>query len=217
VTCSATDAHNNTGTSSFNVDLTLVDTTPPVVGHVTDISDTTTSASGKTISYTKPTATDNLDGSLPVSCTKEPGANFPVGHTTVTCSATDAHNNTGTSSFNVDLTLVDTTPPVVNAPADRPPVEATGSGGATVTFPAATATDNIDGAIAAPCLPASGSVFPVGLTTVICTATDAHSNTGSDSFTVTVNDTTPPTVSITAPATGATVSGTTTAPPPCSK
>jgi hypothetical protein len=91
---------------------------------------------------------------------------------------------------------VDNTAPIVTVHPPIPAtVEATGSGGATVTFPAATATDNIDGAIAAPCLPASGSVFPVGLTTVICTATDAHSNKGSDSFTVTVVDTTPPLLS----------------------
>jgi hypothetical protein len=36
------------------------------------------------------------------------------------------------------------------------------------------------------CAPASGSTFPVGTTTVTCTATDGHENTGTASFHVTV-------------------------------
>jgi hypothetical protein len=39
------------------------------------------------------------------------------------------------------------------------------------------------------CNPPSGSVFPVGTTTVTCTATDAAGNIASCSFNVTVNDT----------------------------
>jgi hypothetical protein len=49
------------------------------------------------------------------------------------------------------------------------------------------------------CAPPSGSTFPLGLTTVQCSATDAHNNTAHGSFTIFVQDTTPPTiVSITA-------------------
>jgi len=63
----------------------------------------------------------------------------------------------------------------------------------------ATATDLVDGSVAVTCSPASGSTFPLGTTTVQCTATDAHNNTAHGSFTVKVQDTTPPTiVSITA-------------------
>jgi hypothetical protein len=63
----------------------------------------------------------------------------------------------------------------------------------------ATATDIVDGSVAVHCDPASGSTFPIGTTTVQCTATDAHNNTADGSFTVTVGDTTPPViVSITA-------------------
>jgi hypothetical protein len=38
------------------------------------------------------------------------------------------------------------------------------------------------------CSPASGSTFPVGTTTVTCTATDASGNTATCSFTVSVFD-----------------------------
>jgi hypothetical protein len=44
------------------------------------------------------------------------------------------------------------------------------------------------------CAPASGSTFPVGTTTVNCTATDAAGLTGTCSFTVTVRDTEPPVI-----------------------
>ena len=45
--------------------------------------------------------------------------------------------------------------------------EATGPGGAVVTF-TATATDTVDGSITPVCTPASGSTFALGPTTVTC-------------------------------------------------
>jgi large repetitive protein len=194
VTCSATDAHNNTGQAGFHVTVTLVDTTAPVVTVPSDISTTTTLASGKSVSFAA-SATDNIDGPLTPSCSPASGTNFPVGTTTVTCSATDAHGNTGSKSFNVTVTLVDTTKPVVTVPANITQ-EATSSSGTIVNFPPATANDNIDGAITPTCSPASGTSFPLGPTTVTCSATDAHGNTGTGSFKVTLVDTTNPVVTV---------------------
>src|SRR4029077_12243035 len=96
---------------------------------------------------------------------------FPVGATTVTCRATDAHHNTGTGTFKI--TVKDSTAPTVTPPADRT-AEGTGQSGLEVGSPAATATDTVEGSLAAPCTPASGSTFALGQTTVTCTATDAH-------------------------------------------
>jgi len=79
----------------------------------------------------------------------------------------------------------DTTDPVVTPP-DGVTVDATSAAGATVTYPAATATDNVGVATGPTCLPASGSLFPLGETTVTCTAGDAAGNTGTATFTVTV-------------------------------
>jgi hypothetical protein len=50
----------------------------------------------------------------------------------------------------------------------------------------ATATDLIDGTVAVSCSPPSGSVFPIGITTVHCTAVDSAGNSAAGSFTVTV-------------------------------
>ncbi|MCX6773381.1 MAG: HYR domain-containing protein, partial [Candidatus Micrarchaeota archaeon] len=55
-----------------------------------------------------------------------------------------------------------------------------------------TATDSVDGSEEVTCDPASGSTFPLGTTTVTCTATDRAENTGTSTFKVTVKDTTAP-------------------------
>ena len=193
VTCTATDAQGNTGSASFQITVTLVDTTPPVVTVPANITTQTTSASGKVVTFSA-SATDNIDGPRPTTCTPASGATFAIGTTTVTCTATDTHGNTGSASFQITVTLVDTTPPVVTVPANITR-EATSAAGAHVTF-SASANDNIDGALGATCAPASGATFPIANTTVTCSATDAHGNTGSATFHVIVRDTTKPTVSV---------------------
>jgi hypothetical protein len=74
--------------------------------------------------------------------------------------------------------------PVVVVPGDLT-AAATTTAGASVSF-AATATDFQGTALVPTCVPASGSVFPVGTTTVTCTATDFRSVPGSASFKVRV-------------------------------
>lgn len=74
---------------------------------------------GARIEYTA-TATDPQDGALPVTCTPPSGSLFPVGTTTVTCSATDSAGNTGadTARFEVMEPVV---PPVPPTPPPPPP------------------------------------------------------------------------------------------------
>lgn len=79
---------------------------------------------------------------------------------------------------------VDTTPPVIIAPADLTE-NATSPAGAVVSF-TVTATDEDPASPAVSCTPASGSVFAIGTTTVSCTATDTAGNTATASFVVTV-------------------------------
>jgi hypothetical protein len=94
----------------------------------------------------------------------------------------------------------------VNA-LDNPPVlsnvpgpiqrEANGPQGSVVTYSTPTAVDDIDGPIpTVNCAPASGSVFPLGTTTVSCQATDSHGNVGSATFQVRIVDTTPPVLTV---------------------
>lgn len=76
----------------------------------------------------------------------------------------------------------DATPPELHLPVGVN-VPATGPSGATVAFEAS-ATDAVDGAVPASCTPVSGSVFPIGDTGVVCSATDSSGNSASAGFTV---------------------------------
>ena len=76
----------------------------------------------------------------------------------------------------------DQTPPVISVPSGIT-VNATTPGGAAVSF-TATASDAFDGNLVTTCVPASGSIFAVGDTTVTCTASDSAGNMGSASFVV---------------------------------
>lgn len=67
------------------------------------------SLAGPAINYQAPAATDNTSGTI-VSCTRPIGAVFPVGLTTVTCTATDICGMTATTTFDVrvwDVILID--------------------------------------------------------------------------------------------------------------
>ena len=187
VQCSAHDAAGNPASGSFNV--IVRDTTAPFLTLPSDISAEATSAAGAVVTFST-MAFDLVDGSRPVTCLPASGATFPLGATTVQCNSTDLHGNTSGGSFKV--TVVDTTPPTVNVPADITK-EASGPSGASVAF-TVTATDLVDGNVTATCAPPSGSTFPLGTTTVQCSATDLHGNTGHGSFHVNVVDTTPPVV-----------------------
>ncbi len=77
---------------------------------------------------------------------------------------------------------------LTNVPSNMS-VNATGSGGAVVHYTPPTATDEGDETPPVVCLPASGSTFAIGTTTVTCTATDADDSNSpvTATFTITVN------------------------------
>lgn len=90
----------------------------------------------------------------------------------------------------ITVPVRDVTAPVVTvddrnarAPFDQP--------GARIDY-VATAVDSVGGPVPVTCAPPSGTVFAVGTTTVMCTATDPSGNTGSDTATFTVTPLPPP-------------------------
>jgi len=190
VNCSASDDAGNTANGSF--DITVEDTTAPVVTVPANITTEATGPAGAVVSFAAATASDLVDGSLTPVCDANSGDTFPIGTTTVTCSATDNAGNTGSASF--DITVEDTTAPVVNVPGNMT-VEATGPAGAAVSF-SVSADDLVDGSLTPVCDANSGDTFPLGTTTVSCSATDNAGNTGSASFDITVEDTTAPVVNV---------------------
>jgi hypothetical protein len=161
---------------------TLVpDNTAPVIGAPTDQVLEATGPGGAVATYTG-TATDDLDGPVAVAFTPPSGSLFALGTTTVTASAQDFAGNTAVATF--DVTVRDTTPPVLTLPANRT-VDTNNAAGAVATF-SATAQDLVDGSVAVALTPPSGSLFPLGASPVAAAATDAAGNRASGSFTVTV-------------------------------
>ena len=185
----AADSAGNIATASFNV--TVKDTTPPVITAPADVTAEATSAAGATVTYALPGAEDIVSGNVAVAASQASGSTFSLGATSVGLTATDAAGNTATASFTV--TVVDTTAPELSVP-DNVTAEATSASGAIVTYPAATATDAV-GVTSLNHSQASGSTFALGTTTVNVNASDAAGNTSTGSFSVTVVDTTAPVIS----------------------
>jgi hypothetical protein len=192
VDCEATDAHSNKATSSFKI--TVVDTTSPTLNLPADITQEATSPSGAAVSYTA-TATDLVDGSITPTCLPASGSTFALGTTLVTCSATDAHGNIGSASFNV--IVQDTTPPVITLTGANPQTLEVKT--AYVEL-GATALDNFDGDISGSIVIDATNVNMnlVGTYTITYDVTDAHGNNAvQKSRTVNVVDTTPPVITVT--------------------
>ena len=161
---------------------TADDRTPPVIAVPDDVVEEATGASGAVVEYAV-TVRDDVDDAVEPTCNPPSNSTFPLGVTTVTCTATDASGNQASASFAVNV--VDTTAPTLALPGDVI-AEATGPDGARVTYTAPSATDIVDGAITVSCSPPSGSAFPNGVTTVTCSARDESGNLATESFTVTV-------------------------------
>ena len=185
VQVSAHDVGGNTANGSFTV--SVVDTTPPALTLPPNVIAEATGPGGATVTFTA-SAADIVDPSPLLVLSPASGSLFPIGVTTVTATATDAAGNTRNGSFTV--TVRDTTAPVLNLPPNIV-AEAAGPGGTVVSFTAG-ATDIVDSAPVLVLSRASGSLFPLGITTVAVTATDASANSSHGSFTVTVHDTTAP-------------------------
>jgi hypothetical protein len=139
---------------------------------------------GAAVTYTEPSGA----GCGTVTCDHPSGTFFNVGETTVTCTSTAGP----TCSFKV--TVTDEQDPAISCPADITVNAPADSCSATVNF-TVTGSDNCSPPTIVSS-PPSGSVFPVGTTTVTSTATDAAGNTTSCSFTVTVKDVTPPVITL---------------------
>lgn len=164
---------------SGNFTISVVDTTAPAIGVPEIVQAVATSAAGAEVTYAV-AASDLVDGSVGATCTPSSGSTFAIGVTTVQCSASDTRGNSSTASFPVEVTEPDVPP----TNPDDITVEATGPGGAVVTFDAG--TDG--GGRPVTCSPASGATFPLGATTVTC-------DSGA-TFTVKVVDTTPPVLTL---------------------
>lgn len=216
VKCNAMDSVGNKAQEKiFNVIVAVTDTIPPVITvPSTPVTATATSSSGAVVSF-QVTGSDNTDGSLSVTCDPPSGSTFKVGETTVKCTAVDKAQNKSEKTFTVTVTAPsssDTVPPTITVPVQTVSATASDSSGGKVDY-IVTVSDNVDTSLVAVCTPASGSVFPIGNTTVTCNVKDKAGNEASEktfAVSVTQSDKTAPTITIpSAPitATAATASG----------
>ncbi|HKO75106.1 MAG TPA: HYR domain-containing protein [Gaiellaceae bacterium] len=159
-----------------------VDSTPPSLpGNETAQA---TSPAGAVVSFF---ALDNLDPSPQFACDPASGTLFPFGQTNVSCTATDHAGNQAQGTLQVSV--IDTTPPVLAPHIDVPATTQTAPGGAVVefTYAADAVIDAGDPNPTVTCSPASGSLFEFGTTIVTCTATDKWGNVSEpDQFEVLV-------------------------------
>jgi len=195
VTCTATDGASNHASTDF--DVTVQDTTKPTLSLPSNIAVEADSAAGKAVTYSA--SASDLVSSVTPNCSPASGSTFPVGTTTVTCTATDAAGNSQSGGFNV--TVTDASGPVFSSVPGAFNAEANGPTGSVVNYTTPTAVDTVDGPQLVSCSPASHTLFPLGSTTVQCTAADNHGNSSSASFQVAVVDTTPPTLAVPGPTT----------------
>ncbi len=169
------------GSDSDDMVINIVDTQAPVI--------TVNGADPFTVechtSFVDPgaTANDGCAGSVPVTPSGTVDVNTP-GSYLITYSATDGVNP---ATANRTVNVVDTTPPAISCPANivamLPPNSMATS--MVVNYPAVTATDSCSASVTVNSTPASGSIFPVGATTVNASASDGTNNSNC-SFTVTV-------------------------------
>lgn len=182
VGCTASDASGNQASGTFWV--TVEETAPPLL---TVPADVTAEATGSLTPVEIGQATATHD--LAVNIVSDAPATFPVGMTMVTWTATAANGKSASGTQNV--TVVDNTAPAVTAPANLT-VEATGSL-TQVDIGMATASDAVGVASVVSNAP---EVYPLGITTIIWTATDAAGNLSTAVQTVTVIDTTAPVLAV---------------------
>lgn len=139
-------------------------------------------------------------GALAVTQSPPAGTPLDIGETVVTITAQNAAGHTADCTATV--AVVDSTPPAITGcPANMTKNTDPDSCAAVVSWTEPTVIDNCAGAsIARTNGSAPGSPFPKGVTSVTYTATDAHGNTSTCSFIVTISDHQAPTITTCPPA-----------------
>lgn len=101
------DDFGGTSTDAWSAALTVpglsFDLTPPVIsGAVSKTVKVGQNAKFTRVAF-RVSAQDAVDGTVPVSCKPRSGSRFKLGHTKVTCSATDSSANTATAKFKITV------------------------------------------------------------------------------------------------------------------
>ncbi|MFL6284317.1 MAG: choice-of-anchor Q domain-containing protein [Pyrinomonadaceae bacterium] len=171
-------------TCSFNV--TVKDTQAPAISAPADAVYQCASEV-PAASPSQANASDNCGApTVGVSESSNGGAGSPASPLIITRTYTATDSAGLSASATQTITVIDNTPPAITCPPDISLNAPAGTCSASVNF-TVLASDNcsVPSVVTSN---ASGSVFPLGTTTVVATATDAAGNSRSCSFKVTVKD-----------------------------
>jgi len=199
ITWTATDGSGNTGSAEQTV--TVVGNTPPVLTVSPSLSVNTDAGVCYAMAQVVPaTATDDDAGTV-VNGARSDGlalnAAYAKGTTTIMWTATDADGLTATGSQSVNVS--DHENPSVMSVANVSVGNDHGLASASVLLSGPLASDNCPGvsvsASRSDGLPVNAP-YPMGVTSITWTATDASGNSASSAQSVTVSDIDPPVISV---------------------
>ncbi len=189
VTWTATDASGNASIATQTV--TVNDIIPPVVTAPSNITvSSITGCNAQNVNLGSPVYSDNCSV---VSVTNNAPATYPAGNTTVTWTVTDASGNS--TSVIQTVTVLDQTAPTIVAPSNITTATNSGCAATGIALGNPVTSDNCSAVTLVNNAPSS---YPIGITIITWTATDAAGNSTTALQSVTVNDATAPIV--TAPA-----------------
>ncbi|HYI09927.1 MAG TPA: HYR domain-containing protein [Thermoanaerobaculia bacterium] len=183
VTCNATSNDGQKASAEFTVQ--VADMMEPILKLPEPIRVEPKDRFGAIVDF-KPTAFDEIYGEVVPECLPRSGSLFPIGRTTVTCSATDVDLNTAWGTFEVDV-LGDPAEPLVVVVPDTITEKAKDARGATVRYEVSVKNSKTPNP-SVECSPKSDSLFPLGTTTVVCNAWDENGARGVGDFAVNVID-----------------------------
>ena len=182
VVLTVTDANGNSSTCSSTV--TIQDLTSPTVNGTSVTVQLDGNGNASVTGSQFSSGVSDACGILSISAQPNTFTCAELGSNTVALGVTDVNGNF--SSGTATVIVEDHVAPVLSLQSNLA-VCATGPSGAIVNYSAATFTDNCSGGSITQTLGlASGSTFPVGVTTNSFRATDAQGNSANASFTVTV-------------------------------
>ncbi|MES2003507.1 MAG: cadherin-like beta sandwich domain-containing protein [Bacteroidota bacterium] len=181
----ATDIHGNQ-TNGIQT-ITVTDHTAPVMTTTGNISvNTDAGKCGATISIATPSATDACGIASTVGVRSDAlglTADYPVGTTTITWTATDSHGNQSTATQTI--TVADTEKPVVVTNPVTVSLNVSGTASITAAQVNNNSSDNC-GISSISVSPSTFSCANIGANTVTLTITDIHGNTNTATAVVTV-------------------------------
>lgn len=185
VKCVATNSFKETAEAAF--DINVVDQVGPIVTVPERIRVPARSNEGAVVDF-EAKASDEIWGDMPVDCSPKSGSMFRIGETTVVCTSADLDLNIGAGSFIVEVVGEHGTPdPLELILPQTILVEAKDPRGAEVSYEVKVkGTKDPNPTIN--CTPKSGSLFPLGGTTVLCDALDSEGAWAQGSFDVHVLD-----------------------------